>query len=76
MTTTGRVEQFRDPQVTAARLLTSSARNSYDPDLDIDWDAPLVEGKPFMPLERVSLYGTELWRTLSEQQRLLSSSPV
>ncbi|SFA93193.1 P-aminobenzoate N-oxygenase AurF [Amycolatopsis marina] len=70
MATTSRAEQSRDPQVTAARLLTSSARNSYDPDLDVDWDAPLVEGKPFMPLERVSLYGTELWNTLSEQQRI------
>jgi hypothetical protein len=60
----------RDRHVTATRLLTSSARNSYDPELDIDWDAPLVEGKPFMPLERVSLYGTRLWDTLSDEQRI------
>ncbi len=26
---------------TAERLLKSSARNSYDPLLDIDWDAPV-----------------------------------
>ncbi|OZM72645.1 hypothetical protein CFN78_13490 [Amycolatopsis antarctica] len=60
----------RDRETTAARLLTSSARNSFDPDLDVDWDAPLVDGLPYMPLERVSLYGTELWEQLSEEQRI------
>ncbi|RCW45896.1 para-aminobenzoate N-oxygenase AurF [Halopolyspora algeriensis] len=65
-----RTEQIRDRETTAARLLTSSARSSFDPDLDVDWDAPLVEGKPFMPLERTSLYGTELWQRLSDEQRI------
>ncbi len=32
-------------QETAQRLLDSSARLSYDPELEIDWDAPLVDGK-------------------------------
>jgi hypothetical protein len=62
--------QTRDRDTTAARLLTSSARNSYDPDLDVEWAAPLVEGKFFMPPERVSLYGTELWKRLSPEQRI------
>ena len=38
--------------------------------LDVDWDAPVVEGMAFMPLERVSLYGTDLWERMSEQQRI------
>ncbi|WP_020671924.1 AurF N-oxygenase family protein [Amycolatopsis nigrescens] len=62
--------QTRDPDVTAQRLLTSSVRNSFDPDLDVDWEAPLAEGKYFMPPERMSLYGTRLWDGLSEEQRI------
>jgi hypothetical protein len=55
---------------TAQRLLGSSTKNSYDPQLDIDWDAPLPEGFAFMPFERVSLYGTPLWDELSPEQRI------
>ena len=54
----------------AQRLLRSSAKQSYDPDVDIDWDAPLVDGLWFMLPERMSLYGTPLWETLSHDQRL------
>jgi hypothetical protein len=55
---------------TATRLLRSSARQSYDPEVDIDWDAPLVEGMYFMRPERMSLYGTPMWDTLTQQQRI------
>lgn len=65
-----RVLQPKDREVTAARLLESSVRNSYDPQLDIDWDAPLAEGKGFLPPERVSLYGTELWDRMTPEQRV------
>ena len=65
-----RVLQPKDRDVTAERLLDSSMRNSYDPDVDVDWDAPLVEGKGFLPEERVSLYGTALWDQLTPEQRL------
>ena len=54
----------------AERLLRSTAARAYDPALDIDWDAPLVEDAPFMKLERCSLYGTELWERLTGAQRL------
>ena len=57
---------------TAVRLLSSSSRNSYDPDLDIDWDAPVAGPNgdmKFMPLERTSLYGTALWERMSDEQR-------
>ena len=62
--------RVKDRETTASRLLTSSARSSFDPDLDVDWDAPLDEGKPFMPLECVSLYGTSLWERLTDEQRI------
>ncbi|OXM68328.1 MULTISPECIES: AurF N-oxygenase family protein [Amycolatopsis] len=55
---------------TAERLLKSSANKFYDPEVDIDWDAPLDEGKPFQLEHRSSLYGTHLWDRLSEEQRL------
>ena len=59
-----------DVRKTAIRLLGSSSKNSYDPNLDIDWDAPVDEDMAFMPLERVSLYGTPLWDRMTQQQRL------
>ena len=52
------------------RLLKSSARQSYDPDVDIDWEAPEVPGLYWMQPERISLYGTPLWDRLSEEQRV------
>jgi hypothetical protein len=65
-----RLSQPKDRDVTAERLLDSSMRNSYDPDVDIDWDAPMAEGKTYMPEERVSLYGTSLWARLTPEQRV------
>src|SRR3569833_3363852 len=62
--------EAQDRDVTAARLLKSSAKNSYDPYVDIDWTAPLAEDKAYMPLERVSLYGTDLWAKLTPEQRI------
>ncbi|CCQ15051.1 putative uncharacterized protein [Rhodococcus sp. AW25M09] len=55
---------------TAARLLGSTANKFYDAEVDIDWDAPLQEGKGWMPEHRISLYGTELWDTLTPEQRI------
>jgi hypothetical protein len=65
-----RVLQPKDRDVTAERLLDSSMRNSYDPDVDVDWEAPLAEGKAYLPEERVSLYGTSLWQGLTPEQRV------
>jgi hypothetical protein len=55
---------------TATRLLTSSARNSYSPGLDIDWAAPVELDLKFMPFERTSLYGTAIWDRMTEQQKV------
>lgn len=54
---------------TAKRLLNSSAQRWYDPDVDLDWGAPLEADKDFHPPHRVSLYGTELWERLTPEQR-------
>lgn len=73
MTATPQLDQDRqldDRDKTALRLLRSSSKNSYDPLLDIDWDAPIPADKPYMPLERVSLYGTKLWDEMSDAQRV------
>ena len=58
---------------TARRLLDSSARRWYDPELDIDWAAPLREDAYCIPPHRVSLYGTDLWDSLDEPRRVLLS---
>jgi hypothetical protein len=59
-----------DSDKTATRLLGSSAKNSYDPLLDIDWDAPIDLDLAYLPFERVSLYGTDLWDALTHEQRI------
>jgi hypothetical protein len=59
-----------DREKTAERLLNSSADKFYDPEVDIDWSAPLAEDKYFLPRHRSSLYGTELWDGLTEAQRI------
>ncbi|PZS13423.1 MAG: hypothetical protein DLM57_16745 [Pseudonocardiales bacterium] len=59
-----------DRDKTATRLLGSSSKNSYDPLLDIDWDAPVVEDLAYLPFERVSLYGTALWDQMAPAQRI------
>lgn len=58
----------------AGRLLRSAARQSYDPEVDIDWEAPPVPGLWWMQPERMSLYGTKMWDRLSEEQRITLSA--
>ncbi|EWM13896.1 diiron oxygenase [Kutzneria sp. 744] len=59
-----------DREKTAERLLNSSADKFYDPEVDIDWAAPLAEDKYFIPQHRSSLYGTALWDGLTVPQRI------
>ncbi len=59
-----------DRERVAERLLEASAKHSYDPDTELDWDAPLEPGKWFLPERMVSLYGTPIWDRLSEEQRI------
>jgi hypothetical protein len=65
-----RVAQGSDREKTAERLLNSSADKFYDPDVDIDWEAPLQDGKYYAPDRRISLYGTELWDKMTPEQRV------
>ncbi len=60
-----------DRQDTAARLLDSAARSSFDPGgIEIDWDAPIPPDKYGMSPEWSSLYGTDLWDRMTEDQRI------
>ena len=64
------VHPLPDAEKTALRLLKSSERHSFDPTVDVDWDAPLVDGLWFNPPEQSPLYGTALWEQMSEEQRV------
>ncbi|MBO0841080.1 MAG: diiron oxygenase [Sciscionella sp.] len=59
-----------DRDATAARLQNSAANKFYDPDVDIDWGAPVPTDKHFHPEHRISLYGTTLWETMTPEQRI------
>jgi P-aminobenzoate N-oxygenase AurF len=59
-----------DTERIADRLLRSTAARSYDPDVDIDWSAPLAPDKEYVLPHRCSLYGTSLYDQLSPEQRV------
>jgi hypothetical protein len=61
---------FASREKIAERLLDASARHSFDPDTELDWDAPFEEGKWFWPPELCSLYDTPLWKHMSQEQRI------
>ncbi|MQS06768.1 AurF N-oxygenase family protein [Streptomyces alkaliphilus] len=61
---------LRDRERVAERLLASSARHSFDPDTELDWESPPVAGLWYWPPELVSLYDTPLWYRMSEEQRV------
>ena len=61
---------LKEREQIAERLLDASARHSYDPDTELDWDAPFEDGKWFWPPELCSLYDTPLWRNMSQEQRI------
>ncbi len=52
----GKAQVTTDPdggrEQTAERLLRSTAARSYDPELEIDWSAPPVEGLGYLREER------------------------
>jgi hypothetical protein len=65
-----KVAKVADRERTAGRLLKSTAEKFYDPEIDIDWDAPIPDGPHFHPEHRISLYGTEMWNELTPEQRV------
>lgn len=58
-----------DREDIAQRLLRSSAKASYDPLTEIDWNTPVNPDVYAIAPHRISLYGTPLWDQLSEAQR-------
>lgn len=72
VTSAGRT-QGRTREEFSYRLLNGSVRKSYEPLVDIDWDAPLDPDKFFLPPRMITLYATPQWDAMStEQQRELS----
>ena len=57
-------EEFSD------RLLKGSAKKSYAPVVDIDWETPFVPDKFFLPPRVVSLYGTPMWAGMTREQQI------
>ncbi|WP_051467387.1 AurF N-oxygenase family protein [Actinomadura oligospora] len=62
--------ELRDRERVAERLIKASARKSYDPEADIDWDAPLDPDLFYLPPETLSLYETPLWDRMSHEERV------
>ncbi|WP_119731041.1 AurF N-oxygenase family protein [Thermomonospora amylolytica] len=54
----------------AERLIEISRRHSFDPDVDVDWDAPQDPDVFYMPPPLVSLYETPLWDRMTHRQRV------
>jgi hypothetical protein len=59
-----------DTERLADRLLRSTATKAYDPDVDIDWSAPLAPAKGYVLPHRCSLYGTSLYDQLSPEDQI------
>ena len=61
--------KITDREDIAKRLLRGSAKASFDPLVEIDWDAPVDPDMWAIRPERISIYGTHLWDQLSEDKR-------
>jgi hypothetical protein len=64
---TTRLLRPTDREDIAQRLLRSSAKASYDPLTEIDWNTPVNPDVYAISPHRISLYGTPLWDQLSER---------
>ncbi|SCX57946.1 P-aminobenzoate N-oxygenase AurF [Klenkia marina] len=60
----------RDGEAVSARLLDSAAQLSYDPTTEVDWDEPLDPALHGLNPEWSTLYGTELWDEMTDEQRV------
>ena len=69
MTATINQTQAQREGSVAERLLDSSAQLSYDPLVEVDWDAPFDPSFHGASPEWSTLYGTPYWNELSEEQR-------
>ena len=62
--------ELTDREVVAERLLKTSRKHSFDPDTDVDWDAPQDPDRFYAPPQLASLYETPLWDGLSHRRRV------
>ncbi len=71
-TSTGLPDRARsvpERERTAARLLKSAAKVSFDPQTEVDWEAPQPPEVLYAPERCSSLHGTALWEAMSAEQR-------
>lgn len=61
--------RITERQKTAQRLLLAAAEETYDGDLDVNWDMPIDEGRSWFPERLSTLYGSEIWESLSDEDR-------
>ena len=59
-----------DREQVAARLLEASAKHSFDPVHEVDWDQPQPADLFYAVPEHLSLYGTPLWERMTPEQRI------
>jgi hypothetical protein len=62
--------ELLDREMVAERLLRTSRKHSYDPDVDVDWDAEQDPDVFYMPPHILSLYETPLWDRLTHRERV------
>src|SRR5580704_9758394 len=53
-----------------SRLSDAAHRKSFDPWRDIDWSVPFDDSHFYLPPDLVSLYGTELWNSMTREQQV------
>lgn len=61
--------RLTDREDIAKRLLRGSAKTSFDPLVEIDWEADVDPDMWAIRPERISLYGTYLWDRLTDAER-------
>ncbi|WP_197480634.1 diiron oxygenase, partial [Rhodococcus sp. EPR-157] len=60
-----------DAEDVSLRLLDSAAQLSYDPAEDVAWDEELDPTLYGLNPQWSTLYGTDLWNEMTEDQRIL-----
>lgn len=68
-----RTGEITDREQAATRLIRASEEHSFDPTVDVDWNAPLLDGVFYAPPHRLTLYGTAMWDRLTHEQRVTLS---
>src|SRR5258708_3550550 len=53
-----------------SHLSDAAHRKSFDPWRDIDWSVPFDDSHFYLPPDLVSLYGTELWNSMTREQQV------